>query len=249
MNSIFQMSRARLAVGLLALTLGGLAAMPGSFGSALAQTSGTEDVVTNPSGSTTTTTTVGGTTTTTTTTGQTSTTTTKADGSSSTVVTIPGAGTLTLSTPATGGPPTVTVAPANPNANFSVPVEALALALSAPGGALNADDVISIVAAAFGEFSASVQMIPEHAVGVVNFAGAPGSLRAAKVFELTVKTKTGATSNLQKPIVMTWNFSPTELAEAGGDYANLKMFSRDEATKAWTIEAKQVAKTSTSVSF
>jgi len=266
MMKLFGLSRATLAVGAVTLALALAALAPGGFGTALAQTAGGGDESSSsspPPGTTTTSTdpTTGTTTTTTTSTDGTKTTeTTKTDGTKSTetakpngetttVVTIPNQGTVTV-VQAPGQPAQVTVAPANPNTDTTMQVDVLGAQLSVPGGTLSADETISIVEQSFNlAIVLGVTRVESGAPqGLQNFANEPGSIRPVRVFEMTVKKASGATGQIAKPIRMTWDFKPEDLAAAGGDFANLLMIGQNAATGKWS-PVPQVAKTATSVTF
>ncbi|MGE3856738.1 MAG: hypothetical protein AB7G21_07260 [Dehalococcoidia bacterium] len=264
----FHWNRSALLVGIVTAVVVAAIALPGTFGTALAQTDGFDPgtgggggrTTTDPTTGTTTTTTTNPITQTTTTTttrtdGTTSTSTTTPNGETTTVVTIPNQGTVTI-VQAPNQPATVTVAPANPNTDTTMQVETLSAVLAVPAGTLGADETISIVETSFSlAIVIGVQAVNSPAAlgqvtgaGIVNFAGEPGSITPVRVFEMTVKTGSGGVGQIDKPIRMTWDFKPEHLAAAGGDFANLLMIGQDATTGKWS-PVPQVAKTATSVTF
>ncbi len=235
----------------LAIALIATALLPGAWGTALAQTAGTVTSTDPTTGTTTTTTTQpDGTRVTETvrTDGTTSTVTAKPSGETTTVVTVPNQGTVTV-VQAPNQPVTVTVAPANPNTDSTMQIGTLSISLDVPGGTLSADETISIVESSF---SLAIVLGIEDAtrIGFNTQAQAaePGTIVPVRVFELEVQKSDGSSGQIQKPIEMTWDFTPDVLRAAGGDFANLLMITYDPDTETWT-QVKQVSHTDTSATF
>ncbi|GMU41051.1 MAG: hypothetical protein AMXMBFR23_19170 [Chloroflexota bacterium] len=264
-------TRGGLTAGIVAVMLGVMALLPGTFSTALAQTT----PIPGESTSTTTDPTTGTTTTVTTSpTGVTTTVTTRTDGTTSTVteqptgekttvVVVPNQGTVTV-VEAPGQPVAVTVAPANPNTDTTMQLDVLGAQLSVPGGTLSPGEVIAIVEQSFnvaivlgitredapaanGDTVQGAQNFVDLQ-GVQGFANEPGSIQAVRVFEMTVQRSDGSTGQIAKPILFTWDFTPEDLAAAGGDIANLLMLGQDEVTQKWS-PVPQVSSTATSVTF
>ena len=115
-------------------------------------------------------------------------------------------------------------------------LEVIALAVAAKAEELGIDPSDIVVSLTF-----NVQRIE-------NFAGETASVRAVKIFELNVKNQNGTDGQIAKPVLITWDFTPGDLARVGGNISNLLMIGYDETTKTWSA-AKQVSSTSTSVTF
>ena len=215
-------------------------------------------VVTAPSpGGATTTTTLPG--------GGTQQTTTLAGGGTQTVTVQPSTGTTTtvISTPtgtvttvaAPNQPAVTTIQVANPGQTSTVAAPTLAMFISLPPNTLTAGEAIVAVQQAVDAFAAangvdpsSVVVVLSDAVERVDFADERASVKLIRTFDLQVKKADGTAGQLAKPALFTWEFTPAELASAGGNTANMLMIGYNPTTKGWTA-AKQVSKTSTSVTF